>query len=111
MTSECDYGNDKSLYCSAVAAGGTLARGAFCLNNNNATKCGSQTVLAPDTFKRSIGTIGVGTMKTGTSDSCMWTILGNSSDYKTGLSLQVNQMVALNVSIFNGRTFETARLI
>jgi hypothetical protein len=65
----------------------------------------------PDTFKRTIGTIGVGTMKTGTSDSCMWTIVGNQTDYSTGLSLQVNKMVALNVSVFNGRTFESARII
>ena len=90
ITSECNYKADQSLSCSAAAMGGNLARGAYCLNNNNSTKCGAQTLMVPDTFKRSLGTIGVGTLKTGTSDSCMWTIQGNKSDFKTGLSLSVN---------------------
>ena len=65
----------------------------------------------PDTFKRSLGTIGIGTLRTGTSDSCMWTIQGDNTDYKGAISLLVNTMVALNVSIFTGPTFESALLI
>lgn len=41
----------------------------------------------------------------------MWTILGNNTDFKGAISLLVNTMVALNVSIFTGPTFESARLI
>lgn len=111
MTSECNYKSNTTLSCSAAAAGGITTRGAYCLNNNNLTKCGAQNIFIPDTFRRSLGTIGIGTLRTGTSDSCMWTIQGNNTDFKGAISLLVNTMVALNVSIFTGPTFESARLI
>ena len=77
---------------------------------NNVAKCGSGTILTPAYLGKSFGSP-AGSLKTTTGDSCLWTILGNQSDFTTALSLYVNALVGLCVSIFNGQTFSQSLLI
>jgi hypothetical protein len=41
----------------------------------------------------------------------MWTIQGNRTDYTSGISIKVNTLVGLSVSIFNGASFVKSLLI
>lgn len=45
------------------------------------------------------------------SDSCLWTITGNNSDFTTGLTILMNNITGLNVSVFTGPTFLSASLV
>ncbi|TNV73553.1 hypothetical protein FGO68_gene2752 [Halteria grandinella] len=108
---ECNYKSNTTLKCSQEAVGGEKqARPAYCLQNNNSTRCGKVTVFTPDTFRRVLNTT-VGALKQQSGDSCLWTITGNRTDQTTGLFLQANSIVTLNVSIFSGPNFTTSRLI
>jgi hypothetical protein len=77
---------------------------------NNVAKCGSGTILTPTYLEKSFGSP-AGSLKMTTGDSCLWTIQGNKSDFTTALSLKVNTLVGLSVSIFNGPTFSQSLLI
>ena len=52
-----------------------------------------------------------GSLKSSTSDSCLWTIYGNRTDYTSGITLNANNIADLSVSIFNGVTFAESILI
>ena len=67
-------------------------------------------MLSPTTAAKTLGSP-AGTLKTTTSDSCLWTIQGNRTDYTSGISIKVNTLVGLSVSIFNGATFAKSLLI
>ena len=77
---------------------------------NNVSKCGSKTILTPTYLEKSIGSP-AGSLKTTTGDSCLWTIQGNNSDLTTALSLKVNSILGLSVSIFSRPTFSQSLLI
>jgi len=75
-----------------------------------AAKCGVSSLLSPSTTAKTLGSP-AGTLKTTTSDSCLWTIEGNRTDYTSGISIKVNSLVGLSVSIFNGVTYAKSLLI